>query len=988
MSLPPSALRRHQAKPSAAASPSLMLDSPVKRAVGEGRRRIPRSLRVFHVQGPGVRVRITAEHPDEQTTGWLLARTIELLAEKGLADGVVALRTDPSGPLGRRHWLDVYLQDMHRPLGPLNFEDHFQCVYSEAILPPEAGPSQSLEHAHVERLGSNGEKQDLERDQRVPVKCSAGSLSDTPLNWGPAARAGGSTVPPASARWGDSAARVGARGPSVLHHRTTSSRHLGRDARLSQSCGNAFFSQSCTSAEASNAFYRSDAGSWQDLSSDRGNYAVGSDARGSPSQSSSSHGAPPPSPVALSTLEVPLQRGVDSPRYPRSTSGGHRDSSASHEGSSGQHEGATCTYRHPSRPGGVCVWHFRDEGVIGSGGFSVVYKVRKKDTGRLYAMKVVAKDKVAHERHKIRRALSERDVLKQCDSPFIVKLYWAFQTRRHLFLVNELCPGGDLFRLLRDCRRFPEDVCRFVFAEVLLGLHHLHARNILYRDLKAENVLVDLDGHCRLADFGLSKTLSDGCRRTYSFCGSPEYLSPEMLLGTGHDKTLDYYGLGGLLYEMLTGIPPHYSVNRNSMYSKILQGNLSFPSTLKVSPESMDLVERLLHLEPARRLGAGPAGVDSIFAHPWLRDVDWKQVSERRGTSPLMPYLQRQRLGIGNSHEPLYSRVAAGVSGACFPEFSPSDFLWEAPTTCPFRHFDWENKWLLNEAPERCSLILPTGNTGGHQCYESHDDDRVASSLAAFGRLEAPVAPPFGRAPRAAQMPQETSQRLEKDCGDRTRVIATVHIQCAPDPILKRTRIVLNQTNCASVGAAETASQDLPVSLPCSAAPASLRHHRSNLSTPDQVSIGSSSSTQSYSCVAALTGTSGMKASGGWVTVHPEIRFPCAGSIHAHAVDDLAGKRDEPANGGGIAHHIGHNGVAHAAGTKALPRPSFAKTTAVRNAKSRDAPLQLPKPVAAVAQFSSRQRPPTGQDGTKVFMRGTVSNQLRARALQSVLELP
>ncbi|EPT28743.1 serine/threonine protein kinase AktR, putative [Toxoplasma gondii ME49] len=701
-------------------------------------RRVPKNVRLFHIEGRGARLRIVAEHPDEETTGWLLARAIEGLAEKGLGDGLVALRTDPSGPLGNRDWVDVYLQDMHRTLGCLPFEDYLQCVYSEPTGPPEGNLAPRRENTAGAKLSESIESPGGKADRTINLRASkAASRQNSPSGTRAAVKD--------KSREGTS---------SELRRRNTASSMKAEPV-----------------GDSSTAVV-----------------AVGGNTAGT----IVAHASPPSSPLALSALETPHhESGAGYETWVHKGQSDHEKQGVLERNSETTRQVATRTYTRFPRSGGVSVRDFREEGVIGQGGFSVVYKVRKKDTGRLYALKVVAKNKIAHEPNKIRRALSERDVLKQCDSPFVVRLFWAFQSENHLFLVNELCPGGDLFRLLRECQFFPEDVCRFVFAEVLLGLRHLHELNILYRDLKAENVLVDLDGHCRLADFGLSKTLSKGHQRSYSFCGSPEYLSPEMLLGTGHDKTLDYYGIGCLLYEMLTGVPPHYSSNRNCMYSRIIEGNLSFPSSLKVSPEAKDLVERLLHVDPGRRLGADPGGVDSICAHPWLQGIDWKRISERAAPSLLRPYLQWQRLGIGRSPYPVLPRGKTISEGSPFRTLSSSDVPWEAPATCPFRHFDWENKRLLSEASERCSLVLPTADTSASgSCVQF-------SSRSKCSRLTKPDKDKQGRIIQLYKRAQSVmrvsggAERIPVKTRPGSRVIQSGQAQQQPGNILEQRYVMV-----------------------------------------------------------------------------------------------------------------------------------------------------------------------------------------------------
>jgi serum/glucocorticoid-regulated kinase 2 len=162
----------------------------------------------------------------------------------------------------------------------------------------------------------------------------------------------------------------------------------------------------------------------------------------------------------------------------------------------------------------------------------------------------------------------------------LIKLHWAFQSPDELFFVMDVCTGGELFYHLSKLKRLSEHAAKFYFAEILLGLEHLHSLNIVYRDIKPENILLDIDGHIRIADFGLSKIIPH-LHKSYSFCGSPEYMSPEMLACVGHDKRLDIYCLGALLFEMLTGLPPFYSRDdTQGMYERIMNEEVILPSDI------------------------------------------------------------------------------------------------------------------------------------------------------------------------------------------------------------------------------------------------------------------------------------------------------------------------------------------------------------------------------------------------------------------------
>ena len=207
---------------------------------------------------------------------------------------------------------------------------------------------------------------------------------------------------------------------------------------------------------------------------------------------------------------------------------------------------------------------FKPLKVIGKGGFSTVTLARKKDTGKLYAVKTIKKSLLQAE-DKIAQIIAEKDIMKSVKHPFIVDLIMSVQSKSNCHLIMEFCPGGELFFHLHKLRTLSEDQAKFYFSEILLVLEYLHKNDIVYRDLKPENILLDLDGHIKLIDFGLSKQGVGRDGVSFSFCGSPEYMSPEMLNGSAHGRAVDIYGLGALLYEMLVGFPPFYSPNKAEM---------------------------------------------------------------------------------------------------------------------------------------------------------------------------------------------------------------------------------------------------------------------------------------------------------------------------------------------------------------------------------------------------------------------------------------
>mmetsp|Transcript_5819 Transcript_5819/g.6472 ORF Transcript_5819/g.6472 Transcript_5819/m.6472 type:complete len:743 (+) Transcript_5819:305-2533(+) len=280
---------------------------------------------------------------------------------------------------------------------------------------------------------------------------------------------------------------------------------------------------------------------------------------------------------------------------------------------------------------------FKKLKVIGKGGFSKVYLVRKKDTGKMYAMKVIKKSLVA-KRGKFQNILTEKKILSGANHPFLVNLFWAFQSEKNLHFILKFCAGGELFYHLTRHPNLTETQAQFYFAEVLLGIEYLHKHNIVYRDLKPENILLDLDGHIRIADFGLSKLNMSQRTRTYSFCGSPDYLSPEILKNNGHTRAVDYYSLGCLLYEMVCGLPPYFSNDRNEMFSQITSGQLSFPAGL--SMKLRDLLKGLLARNQDERLGY-KNGVEDIKNHPWCSHINWQDAYDKKLKPPIIPYVRQ-----------------------------------------------------------------------------------------------------------------------------------------------------------------------------------------------------------------------------------------------------------------------------------------------------------------------------------------------------------
>ncbi|KAG1930319.1 ribosomal protein S6 kinase alpha-2 [Pimephales promelas] len=278
--------------------------------------------------------------------------------------------------------------------------------------------------------------------------------------------------------------------------------------------------------------------------------------------------------------------------------------------------------------------------VLGQGSYGKVFLVRKikgSDTGQLYAMKVLKKATLK-VRDRVRSKM-ERDILAEVNHPFIVKLHYAFQTEGKLYLILDFLRGGDLFTRLSKEVMFTEEDVKFYLAELALALDHLHSLGIIYRDLKPENILLDEEGHIKVTDFGLSKEAIDHDKRAYSFCGTIEYMAPEVVNRRGHTQSADWWSFGVLMFEMLTGSLPFQGKDRKETMALILKAKLGMPQFL--SPEVQSLLRALFKRNPSNRLGAGPDGVEEIKRHIFFATIDWNKLYRREIKPPFKPAVGR-----------------------------------------------------------------------------------------------------------------------------------------------------------------------------------------------------------------------------------------------------------------------------------------------------------------------------------------------------------
>lgn len=270
---------------------------------------------------------------------------------------------------------------------------------------------------------------------------------------------------------------------------------------------------------------------------------------------------------------------------------------------------------------------FNPIGRLGRGSFGEVYLVEKLPEGDQYAMKILHKRKIMGQ-NLVRYARTERDVLSYFSHPFIVSIKYAFQTPEKLYMILEYCPGGDLGSVLKREKKLSEERARLYLTEIILALETLHKKDIIFRDLKPDNVVLDADGHAMLTDFGLSKEGVVNNSSAKSFCGSVAYLAPEVLRRQGHGKSVDWYLVGVLLYEMLVGIPPYFSSNKDQMFKNIKSGPLRMPERL--TKDTKDFIIKLLNKNPAKRLGAGKGDAEELKSHPFFSGVNWNDVLERK----------------------------------------------------------------------------------------------------------------------------------------------------------------------------------------------------------------------------------------------------------------------------------------------------------------------------------------------------------------------
>ena len=285
----------------------------------------------------------------------------------------------------------------------------------------------------------------------------------------------------------------------------------------------------------------------------------------------------------------------------------------------------------------ICEKDFTPIKLIGKGSYGNVFLVRYNRNNTLYAMKVLSKS-LLRQQNQQKNTKSERNLMVQINCPFIVSVKFAFQNESKLYLVQEFLQGGDLFFHIHTRPRFSHEKTKFYIIELVLAIEFLHKNKMLYRDLKPENILIGADGHIKITDFGLSKIISEN-EKTYTICGTVQYLAPEILGGQGYNNSVDWWSLGCIMFEMLTcKFPFKYRKERLSL--DIYKKKVIFPDYVEES--ARDLISKFLEIDPSKRLGSGENGSENVKAHRYFEGINWVDAYNKKLKPPFIPKIDNE----------------------------------------------------------------------------------------------------------------------------------------------------------------------------------------------------------------------------------------------------------------------------------------------------------------------------------------------------------
>ncbi|KXS22590.1 hypothetical protein M427DRAFT_130235 [Gonapodya prolifera JEL478] len=362
----------------------------------------------------------------------------------------------------------------------------------------------------------------------------------------------------------------------------------------------------------------------------------------------------------------------------------------------------------PSKPSRPAKWRVSNDdfnflAVLGRGAYGKVMMAEDKLSGTIYAIKVIKKAGIV-DTDDFGSMRSEKSMFVLANKerfPFLVNLHSCYQTENRIYFVQEFISGGDMMWHVQHAPngRFSEERAKFYAVEILLALEYFHRANVLYRDLKLENLLLTMQGHVKVADYGLCKENVGPDQRTNTYCGTPEYMAPEIVMNKPYGKAVDWWAYGVLLYQMLTGTSPFRGTDDEEISNAILNDDVIFPPYVNLSKEAAGLIRRLLNRDPARRLGSGPADGDEIKKHPFFRGVDFEGMIQLKYPAPFLPKVKNPKDTSNFDSE--FTREQ--------PVLTPTNNVLSARDQEEFRGFSYVSEWAMEKRQDALGKNLAPG---------------------------------------------------------------------------------------------------------------------------------------------------------------------------------------------------------------------------------------------------------------------------------------